>query len=209
MTIQQIDGLMYALSWSSAVTGSGTSLVYNDTTIMDAKFSDYFAIYNMNTRPLTWGPAAVEILFHWCVNTYEAEIKDNILSMKEVQSHTEPHFGKVQSPPQSLVNISNSNVSYFTSPADLGFKYPIYGVEQNLMEDSFNHTWSGFTAGSSTNYYETGSDILLSASDNTLKQLQETAKEENVTLSDTEIREVWLSTMHKIAQNAATGLTNL
>lgn len=143
------------------------------------------------------------------MNTYEAEIKDNILSMRRIQSHTERHFGKVELPPEAPINVTGRNLSYFTSPADPGFTYPIFGFGAGIMESHLSRNWRGFTAGSDTNYFKSGSDVLLSASDNVLQQLEQTATEENRTLSDAEIRETWLKSVHGIAQNTATGLTNL
>ncbi|KAL3297287.1 Carboxylic ester hydrolase [Colletotrichum asianum] len=177
-------------AFSNALTSSGSSLSYNGTPFMDAALYDYFGIY----LDMPWsGPfrlKAVEVLFHWCINTYEPEIKDNTLNMKLALSHTEMHRGDAVAPTWS--NDAVKNITYLTSPADEGGKYVFGGSGVNSIWELLNNSLSGFSINNGDNQFNTGSDMLIHAD----------------AVKKNESTEAWLEVIDGMARNIAAGLTN-
>ncbi|KAF9872464.1 hypothetical protein CkaCkLH20_09961 [Colletotrichum karsti] len=177
---------------SNALTSSGSSLSYNGTTFTDAELYDYFGIYLDMPRGELPRPKAIEVLFHWCINTYEPEIKDNTLNMKLVFSHTEIQRGDAVAPTWSDEVLKN--VTYLTSPADEAGKYVFGGSGLGEIWNLFNNSLSGFSADSGSNQFSTGSDMLINAG--------------AVATSINESTEAWLEVIDGMARNIANGLTN-
>ncbi|KAF6814700.1 hypothetical protein CSOJ01_03923 [Colletotrichum sojae] len=93
------------------VVGSGPRISDYDTDVLNSIIFVYSAIYS------DWviGSEAAEVAFHWCVNTYDASVENNVLLMKHNLSHTQSHR-------------FNANYSEMTTPADNN-PYPIYQTE--------------------------------------------------------------------------------
>lgn len=158
---------------------------------MDAKLYDYFGIYL--SMPVTSDPfklEAVEILFYWCVNTYQPRIQDNVLDMEHVLSHTEIHYGDAVA--KSWSNSTLTNVSYLTSPADEGAKYVVDGMGPDEIRDLLNNSLSGFSVNRGSNQFASGSDMLMHA--------------HAVTQNNT--KEAWLGVIDGMARNIANGISN-
>lgn len=177
--------------FENAYTGFGSSLSYNNTPIMDAKLYDYFGIYlSMPMIDEPWKPEAIEILFYWCVNTYQPKIQDNVLYMEHVRSHTEIHYGDAVA--KSWSDSILPNVSYLTSPADDGAKYVVDGMGPDAIRDLLNNSLSGFSVNTGSNQFASGSDMLMHA--------------HAVTRNDT--KEAWLEVIDGMARNIANGISN-
>lgn len=179
------------LGGENAYTSFGPSLSYNNTPLMDAKLYDYFGIYlSMPRTSEPWKPEAVEILFYWCVNTYQPTIQDNVLDMKHVLSHTEIHHGDAVA--KSWWNSTLTNVSYLTSPADEGATYVVDGRGPDEIRNLFNESLSGFSVNLGYNQLGSGSDRLMHA--------------HAVAKNDT--KEAWLEVINGMARNIANGISN-
>lgn len=157
---------------------------------MDAALYDYFGIYLDMPRSGPFRLKAVEVLFHWCINTYEPEIKDNTLNMKLALSHTELHRGDAVAPTWS--NDTLGNITYLTSPADEGGKYVFGGSGVNSIWELLNNSLSGFSINNGDNQFSTGSDMLIHAD----------------AVKKNESTEGWLEVIDGMARNIAAGLTN-
>lgn len=175
---------------SNALTSSGSSLSYNDTPFIDAGLYDYFGIYLDMPRGGLLKPKAVEVLFHWCINTYEPEIKDNALNMRLALSHTEVQRGDAVAPTWS--NDTLTNITYLTSPEDEGVKYVFGGSGVFEIWELLNNSLSGFSANRGANNFGSGSDMLINA--------------DAVTKNGS--TEAWLEVIDGMARNIAAGLTN-
>lgn len=166
-------------------------MAYNDTTMMDAELYDYFGIYlSMQVPSDRLKPEAVEILFYWCVNTYQPTIRDNVLDMKHVLSHTETHYGDAVA--KSWSNSTLTNVSYLTSPADEGAKYVVDGMGPGEMRLLLSNSLSGSSVNRGTYEFASGSDMLMHA--------------HAVTQNNT--KEAWLEVIEGMARNIANGISN-
>lgn len=91
-----------------AVTSTGPMISTYNTHVMDSIIFFYSVIYwNENL-----GSQAAEVVFHWCVETYDAAFENNVLSMQRNLSHTQSH---------------RVNASYLEmlSPADEDTVYPV------------------------------------------------------------------------------------
>ncbi|KAJ0335548.1 hypothetical protein COL922a_009048 [Colletotrichum nupharicola] len=70
---------------------TGTSLSYNDTDIIKAELFNFFVLYGPAPTQLR----AYEIIMHWCVNTYNVTVQNNVPITQQVASYTKPNLGEV------------------------------------------------------------------------------------------------------------------
>ncbi|KAF6793355.1 hypothetical protein CMUS01_16104 [Colletotrichum musicola] len=155
------------------------SLVYNDTRYHDASVFNYFAI---QADLLDEHPRATEVVFHWCIDTYDASVVNNVVSFERVLSHTEAHYG----PSKELRFGTTANVTYLTSPADGGgaTKHTAEGMNRTETIRMLQSVMSGTTTYSQRNQFKNGSDVLMHAYISTLKPYEDRYQKEN--LSDAE-----------------------
>ena len=67
----------------------GSSLSYNGTGLSKAVIYNFFVIYYDATVVQA---RSAEIIFHWCVNTYNSTVHDNIPSTSEISSYVNVEY---------------------------------------------------------------------------------------------------------------------
>ncbi|KAF6818031.1 hypothetical protein CSOJ01_02168 [Colletotrichum sojae] len=183
----------------------GPSLVYNDTRYRDASVFNYFAI---QADASDEHPRAIEVVFHWCVDTYDASVVNNVVSLERVLSHTEAHYG----PSKELRFGTIANVTYLTSPADGGgaTKHTAEGMNRTETIRMLQSVMSGTTTYSQRNQFKNGSDVLMHAYISTLKPYEDRYQKENLCDAEklTDKRKAWWEAVEGMAQKLTNGITN-
>jgi hypothetical protein len=110
----------------------GSSLSFNGTDELKASLFNY---YVLSYAPLR----AYEVLMHFCVNTYNASVSDNVATVNMLASHTTVASGPV------FVKSYNEtfNVTYLTTPDDPGVKYVADGFGPTNTNTLLNSTVTG------------------------------------------------------------------
>ncbi|KAF6840725.1 hypothetical protein CMUS01_03822 [Colletotrichum musicola] len=153
------------------VVGSGPMISDYDTDVLNSVIFVYSAI----KWSKLFDPQAAEVVFHWCIKTYDAAVENNVLSLQLNQSHTQSrHF--------------NGSHTEMFSPADKNATYIVFqgGVTQRV-----NDTLRDATTGRASDPCQkrTGSERLQRAMD----EIRST-KETKATLAADEETEVILDT---------------
>ncbi|KAJ0341233.1 hypothetical protein COL154_008993 [Colletotrichum chrysophilum] len=107
---------------------TGTSLSYNDTDIIKAELFNFFVLYGPAPTQLR----AYEIMMHWCVNTYNVTVQNNVPITQQVASYTKPNLGEV------FVQNYNMTINgtYLTSPDSPGKQYVASAIGINPLNES-------------------------------------------------------------------------
>lgn len=183
----------------------GTSLVYNDTKYHDASVFNYFAI---QADSFDEHPRATEVVLHWCIDTYDASVTNNVVSLERVLSHTEAHYG----PSKELRFGKTANVTYLTSPADEGgaVRYTAEGMNQTHTIRMLQSVMSGTTTYGQRNQFKNGSDVLMHAYTSTLKPYEDRFQREKSSDAEWLVykRKAWWEAVEGMTQKLTNGITN-
>jgi hypothetical protein len=152
---------------------------------------DYFAIY---WDPSMSTPRAAEISFHWCIDTYEAKMVDNILQMNKTASRVP----KLQT--QTLEYRS------FSTPGDDKEVYTIGSSSFAAIGRNLNDSLSGKSVYRSAERFfgTSGSDMLVQAT----KEITQKDAKGNTTLELMGMEMAWWVAVNGMALNVASSLTN-
>ncbi|KAF6811683.1 hypothetical protein CPLU01_15061 [Colletotrichum plurivorum] len=178
--------------------------ITNPTYLGNASIWTAFAVYwtgNENDAP-----QATELTFHWCVNTYRAEVIENVLEMHMWDSHTEVLAGTNS----SLGYLAPSHKKYnLHSVRTRSFTYGRGG--DRIIAKYLNSSMIGRSAGSTTERFwgASGSDVLLQS----VAEITEAASSKKppsgvVTASAVDAESPWWGAVDGMARNVANGLTN-
>ncbi|KAF9880320.1 hypothetical protein CkaCkLH20_02274 [Colletotrichum karsti] len=170
---------------------TGSSLSYNDTDIMKAKLFNFFVIYG--PTPLR----ATEIMLHWCVNTYNVTVQNNVPVTQQVASYTHPSEGEV------FAQIYNTTVNgtYLTSPDSPGKQYIASGMGPDYIAEILQQTMVGYYIDLGQYTFNNGTEIYgtaLSRASIGINTLNESQK----------LDDAYFTTLQNVTQNVANGLTN-
>ncbi|KAF5515254.1 hypothetical protein CGCS363_v001682 [Colletotrichum siamense] len=166
--------------YSTVLIESKPTLSYKNTQMEKASLYNYFAVQGPGSGSQEIDLS--EVILHWCINTCNAAVTNNNISVERVLSHTEVSSGDMEWP-----NGGSGNISYLTSPLDEGNKYIFGGTGvagiQTLLDDSL----PSLTVDVGSNSIKDGSAMLLQA-----------------------IRDAgnWQDAVDGMARNIAMGLTN-
>ncbi|KAH8168452.1 hypothetical protein LIA77_11716 [Sarocladium implicatum] len=144
-------------------------------------------------------PFGIEILFRWCLNTYNVSVTNNVPQVELLSSSYDYDFGNFSASGSLYSNYTNE--MYLKSPGDTSTRYLVTGISQSTMYRSMNDSLVG------KNYinpgYKVNSGYWLFDStihDYRLNQSQyETSKE----LDQARWDRMW-----NVSQNIAASLTN-
>ncbi|OLN94121.1 hypothetical protein CCHL11_07147 [Colletotrichum chlorophyti] len=169
---------------------TGWSLSYNDTDVMKAAIFNFFVLYGPPMR-------ATEIMLHWCVNTYNVTVKENIPVTQRVASYTHPTVGEV-----FIENYNmTSNTTYLTSPDSPQKKYVASGYGPDYIASTLKNTLvggfldlGGYQFGNGTQMFGTA----LSRAKIGISLLDESQKYDDAQFQ----------TLRNLTENIASGLTN-
>ncbi|KAF5502592.1 hypothetical protein CGCA056_v013906 [Colletotrichum aenigma] len=144
-----------AYGYHSMNISTGTSLSYNDTDIIKAELFNFFVLY---------GPApiqlrAYEIVMHWCVNTYNVTVQNNVPITQQVASYTKPNLGEV------FVQNYNMTINgtYLTSPDSPGKQYVASGMGPDNIAGALSNTLVGYYIDLGAYTFNNGSEIYGTA----------------------------------------------
>ncbi|KAF5513484.1 hypothetical protein CGCF413_v001745 [Colletotrichum fructicola] len=140
--------------YSTVLIEPGPTLSYKGTQMEEASLYNYFAIHGPGS-----GRKEVhvsEVILHWCINTYNAAVTNNNISVKRVMSHTEVSSGDIEWP-----NGGSGNISYLTSPLDAGNKYIFGGTGAAGIRTLLNDSLPSLTVDVGSNSIKDGSAMLL------------------------------------------------
>lgn len=95
----------------------GPALSYSGTDLEKAELFRFFVYYSPE-------PRAIEVMMHWCVNTYAVTVEDSVPVTRMVASYTRPEEGEIMMdfPNQTAIGM------YLTTPDDPGHRYPAGGM---------------------------------------------------------------------------------
>ncbi|KAI8317435.1 hypothetical protein K4K59_006696 [Colletotrichum sp. SAR11_240] len=172
---------------------TGTSLSYNDTDIVKAELFNFFVLYGPAPTQLR----AYEIMMHWCINTYNVTVQNNVPITQQVASYTKPNLGEV------FVENYNMTINgtYLTSPDSPGKQYVASGMGPDNIAGALANTLVGYYIDLGAYTFNNGSEIYgtaLSRAAIGINPLNESQK-----LDDT-----YFITLMNLTQNIASGLTN-
>ncbi|TEA17003.1 hypothetical protein C8034_v000534 [Colletotrichum sidae] len=171
---------------------TGTSLSYNNTDLINAKLFNFFVIYGPTLR-------ATEIMLHWCVNTYNVTVQNNVPVTQQVASHTKPSIGEV------FVESYNMTVNgtYLTSPDNPEKKYVADGLGIAQIESILSATLVGYYINLAQYTFNNGTEIFGTALSRAGIQAAVGSLSESQALDDAQF-----TALRNLTQNIATGLTN-
>lgn len=152
---------------------------------------DYFAIYwdpSMNI------PRAAEISFHWCIDTYEAEMVDNILQMNKTASRV------------PKLQVQNLEYQSLSTPSDDKEVYTIGSSSFGAIGRNLNDSLSGKSVYLSAERFfgTSGSDMLVQST----KEIAQRDAKGNTTLELMGMEKAWWIAVNGMALNVASSLTN-
>jgi hypothetical protein len=152
---------------------------------------DYFAIY---WEPNMEVPQAAEISFHWCIDTYDAEMVNNIL-----------HMNKTSTRVPKLLGRSHEYMSFGTSDKD-GEVYTIGSSSFSAIRTNMNESLSGKSVYLWADRFSgtSGTDMLVQAT----KEVSQMAAKGNKTLEIMGMEKAWWTAVNGMAKNVASSLTN-
>ncbi|GKT50108.1 uncharacterized protein ColSpa_10289 [Colletotrichum spaethianum] len=157
---------------------------------MTAKLFNFFVLYGPRLR-------ATEIMLHWCVNTYNVNVKENVPVTERIASHTIPSVGEV------FVEDFNMTINgtYFTSPDSPGKKYVADGFGPGAIASALDSTLIGTYIDTGGYEFQNGSQIYgtaLSRASIGINSANESQK-----LDDEQF-----ATLRNLTENIASGITN-
>ncbi|KAK1458866.1 hypothetical protein CMEL01_01865 [Colletotrichum melonis] len=158
-----------------------TTLSYNGTQMEQASLYNFFAI--KGPGHLSPDIHLSEVMLHWCINTYNATITNNNVSVKLMMSHTEVSRADMELP----VGGTGRDVTYLTSPADEGARYLFGG-------NGIDHLRSFLDASIPSSYVDEGNNAIGNSSAMLLRGMRDTGS--------------WQEALDGMAHNIAMGLTN-
>ncbi|KIL84968.1 hypothetical protein FAVG1_11838 [Fusarium avenaceum] len=152
---------------------------------------DYFAIY---WDPAMKTPRAVEISIHWCIDTYEAELVDNVLKMNKTASHV---------PKLQIQNLEYQSLSI---PGNNKEVYTVGSSSFRMIGSNLNESLSGKSVYRSAERFfgTSGSDMLVQAT----KEIAQSDAKGNSTLEYLGMETAWWIAVNGMASNVASSLTN-
>jgi hypothetical protein len=152
---------------------------------------DYFAIYWDGAMKT---PRAVEISIHWCIDTYEAKLVDNILKMNKTASHV------------PKLQIQNLEYQSLTTPDDDKEIYTVGSSSFRAIVSNLNDSLSGKSVYRSAERFfgTSGSDMLVQAT----KEIAQKDAKGNSTLEYFGMETAWWIAVNGMASNVASSLTN-
>ncbi|KAF4876835.1 hypothetical protein CGCSCA1_v003955 [Colletotrichum siamense] len=119
--------------YSTVLIESKPTLSYKNTQMEKASLYNYFVVQGPGSG--SQDIELSEVILHWCIDTYNAAVTNNNISVERVMSHTEASSGDMEWP-----NGGRGNVTYLTSPLDERNKYIFGGTGvagiQTLLDDS-------------------------------------------------------------------------
>lgn len=152
---------------------------------------DYFAIY---WDPAMKTPRAVEISIHWCIDTYEVELVDNILKMNKTASHV------------PRLQIQNLEYQSLSIPGNDKEVYTVGSSSFRMIGSNLNESLSGKSVYRSAERFfgTSGSDMLVQAT----KEIAQSDAKGNSTLEYLGMETAWWIAVNGMASNVASSLTN-
>ncbi|WZH42053.1 uncharacterized protein QYS62_003021 [Fusarium acuminatum] len=152
---------------------------------------DYFAIYWDGAMKT---PRAVEISIHWCIDTYEAKLVDNILKLNKTASHV------------PKLQIQNLEYQSLTTPDDDKEIYTVGSSSFRAIGSNLNDSLSGKSVYRSAERFfgTSGSDMLVQAT----KEIAQKDAKGNSTLEYFGMETAWWIAVNGMASNVASSLTN-
>ncbi|KAL0933653.1 uncharacterized protein CTRU02_210452 [Colletotrichum truncatum] len=169
---------------------TGTSLSYNGTEILEAKLFNFFVLNGPTLR-------ATEIMMHWCVNTYNVTVQNNVPITQKVASYTKPNTGEV------FVKSYNRTINgtYLTSPDSPGAQYVADGLGLSEIATSLSKTMEGYYIDLGSYDFDNGVGIYATALSRA--KIGINPRNESQKLDDAQFE-----TLKNLTQNIASGLTN-
>ncbi|KAF6839375.1 hypothetical protein CPLU01_01795 [Colletotrichum plurivorum] len=192
LTLPNGVNMIMSESVNTVTLSLGPSLAYNDTRYHDVSVFNYFVIA---AQRFDEHPLATEVVFHWCVDTYDAYVVNNILSIKRVWSHTEAH------------SAPTANVTYLTSPADEGgtVSHTAEAIDRETIR-LLRRVLSGTSKYEQSYHFSNGADMLMHAF---LSYVKSFRRENLSNAEEWEItRRAWWEAVGGMAQKYTTGITN-
>jgi hypothetical protein len=185
------------LGYGNINISTGPSLSFNGTDAAKAVLFNFFIIhFDVSGDGVTYKARAYEILMHWCVNTYDVRVSDNIPSMDLKASHSIFRKG------EAFVKSWNQtvNTTYLVTPEDEGFKYVAGGMGPDGLWHMLNSTLCGYDI-----YY--GDRNLDSGTQAMMTGIRD-AKIDILTQPQPVIEEAEYAAVRGMTTNIANGLTN-
>ncbi|KAF4814214.1 hypothetical protein CGCSCA5_v008010 [Colletotrichum siamense] len=172
---------------------TGTSLSYNDTDFIKAELFNFFVLYGPAPTQLR----AYEIMMHWCVNTYNVTVQNNLPITQQVASYTKPNLGEV------FVQNYNMTINgtYLTSPDSPGKQYVASGMGPDNIAGALSNTLVGYYIDLGAYTFNNGSEIYGTA-------LSRAAIGINPLNESQKLDDAYFITLMNLTQNIASGLTN-
>ncbi|KAJ0306061.1 hypothetical protein Brms1b_010612 [Colletotrichum noveboracense] len=182
-----------AYGYHSMNISTGTSLSYNDTDIIKAELFNFFVLYGPAPTQLR----AYEIMMHWCVNTYNVTVQNNVPITQQVASYTKPNLGEV------FVRNYNMTINgtYLTSPDSPGKQYVASGMGPDNIAGALSNTLVGYYIDLGAYTFNNGSEIYGTA-------LSRAAIGINPLNESQKLDDAYFIILMNLTQNIASGLTN-
>lgn len=134
--------LQWSAGYANLNISTGPSLSFNDTAESAASLFNFFIIYatpEQRAGESYLKARAYEAMMHWCINTHDVRVSDNIPSMNLTASHTIVKEGEI------FIQSYNQtkNTTYLVSPTDPGGTYAIGGMSDDAIRVMLANTMCG------------------------------------------------------------------
>jgi hypothetical protein len=138
---------------------TGASLLFNDTDVIAGSLFNFFVIHFTIAGDGLGEALAYEVLMHWCVNTYNISVTDNIPTITTTSSHTIVRNGEV------FVEHYNMtmNATYLVTPEDEGMNYLAGGYGPNALRGILYNTLCGYETDTSGRMLDSGPQAMMTA----------------------------------------------
>ncbi|KAK1839091.1 hypothetical protein CCHR01_18289 [Colletotrichum chrysophilum] len=178
---------------SNILVNTGPSLSYNGTSMEAAALFNYFGVYCLKPDGNVELILGVEVILHWCLNTYEVRIENNVLNLTAVLSHTEIQAEEVN----SSTAVERFPEQYLITPMEKNARYLFGSTGVEELRGLLNYSLAGFSVDTGENLISSGSDMLMQGVD----EMECEHKDKNSTMW-------WWDAVSSMARNVGTGLTN-
>lgn len=181
------------------VIGPGKPFKDSLADIRTSTIFNYSVIYWNPPRP----PLAADVVLHWCVKTYDANVTDNVLSMELISSltvvKTLPNETELELGNFLLLNQSTSAHAKRT-------QFKIGGRETKEIRNALEYALVEYS--SQLGYFENGADRLLYAMEEIERQYESETEQQRKSRSPSDWDDIWFTAIESMAVNVGNGVVN-
>lgn len=151
-------------------------------------------------------PLAADVILHWCVKTYDANVTNNVLYMDKVSSLTMVNTSHLKEAEMQLGNffLFNQSTYSFYEPT----KFTVGGRETKAIRKALEYALVRYNGVDGYSFFETGADRLRYAMDEIKLQYDSETQEQRKTRPASDWDDIWFTAIESMAVNVGNGAVN-